>query len=104
MNLELARLNEELHGMLALIASGPEQRARQLHAAAMITVKMEGEIAKQMALAEIRKMFLEAFPNRYYAFLVKRPRDTDPWPLVFSNQELANNYEHRLGPVVEVRL
>ncbi len=62
------------------------------------------EIAKQSVIFEIRKMFADAFPNRYYVFLVKRPRDTEPWPVVFTDRARANSYEDRFGPVVEVLL
>lgn len=62
----------------------------------------KAEIARLGALAEIRMMFAKAFPNRYYAFLVQRPQDKDPWPLIFKDAGRADAYEHRVSPVREV--
>lgn len=98
------RFFQTLREMVNDVSREPEIRALRIHKAAMASIAVEAGIAKQMVLDEIRAKFRAAFPNRYYVFLVKRPRDTDPWPVVFTDHERAENYEDRFGPVVEVRL
>lgn len=96
----LASFDREMRRMLQWLDDAPRRR----HAEFLVELEIKAEIAKQSALFEIRKMFADAFPNRYYVFLVKRPRDTEPWPVVFTDRERANKYEDRFGPVVEVML
>lgn len=38
----------------------------------------------------------------YYAFLIKRPIDREPWPTIFVDLERAEAYEHRVSEVVLV--
>lgn len=40
----------------------------------------------------------------YYAFLVRRPIDREPWPTIFGSKERAEAYEHRASAVVQVQL
>lgn len=40
----------------------------------------------------------------YYAFLMRRPMDSQPWPNIWSNKALAMASQHRVSPVVEVEL
>lgn len=37
-----------------------------------------------------------------HAFLVRRPRDTQAWPLVYQDEKLAEANEFRVSPVVSV--
>lgn len=60
------------------------------------------DLYKQIAIAEIRKKFHEAFPLRYYAFLVQRPIDSSPWPAIYTNLKLAQDAYGRVTPVKEV--
>jgi hypothetical protein len=59
------------------------------------------------AVNEIERMFAEAFPNRWFIFLVQRPRDLEggvpPWPLMLRDRERAERYEDRVTSVLEVR-
>lgn len=40
----------------------------------------------------------------HFAFLIKRPRDSEAWPTIFASREGAEGYEHRASEVVPVRL
>lgn len=40
----------------------------------------------------------------HFAFLIKRPRDKEAWPTIFTSCERAIAYEHRASAVVPVRL
>lgn len=101
---EMNRFNEEIVALLKFLDTAPERIARETHEQHIRMLNEKAELIKASVVGEIRQMFKAAFPNRYYTFLVKRPRDTDPWPVVFSDGERAHNYQDRFGPVVEVLL
>jgi hypothetical protein len=39
----------------------------------------------------------------HYAFLIKRPRDREAWPTIFTDRERAEAYPNRASPVVPIR-
>lgn len=41
---------------------------------------------------------------KLYVFLIKRPRDSQAWPMVYQNEQLANDAPHRVSPVVPVEV
>jgi len=41
---------------------------------------------------------------KVYAFLIRRPRDKEAWPVVFSDRERAERYSGRVSVIVEVNL
>jgi hypothetical protein len=98
------KLEAELREMARYMDLGPQRR----HERFLKDLDTRAEIIKQQVIHEIRAKFAEAFPNRWYAFLVQRPRDLaggiPPWPLMFRIRERAEQYEDRVSPVVEVRL
>lgn len=40
--------------------------------------------------------------TEYYAFLIKRARDSEAWPTIFSDRKRAEEYPDRVSPVVPV--
>lgn len=99
-----AEFEREVERMDQWLNDAPKRR----HAEFMKAMDQRAEIIKQQVIHEIRAKFAEAFPNRWYAFLVRRPRDVEggipAWPLMFRDRERAEKYEDRVSPVVEVRL
>src|SRR5437763_13739969 len=41
---------------------------------------------------------------RGYVFLLQRPIDREPWPVVYTDRELAEKAQARAGPIVTVEL
>ena len=41
---------------------------------------------------------------KVYVFLRQRPIDSEPWPLVFANEALANHASDRVSQVIEIEL
>ncbi len=39
-----------------------------------------------------------------YAFLMRRPRDTQAWPVIYTDRERAEAAFGRVSPVIEVEL
>jgi len=39
-----------------------------------------------------------------YVFFTKRPIDSQPWPLVYTDRELAEKAPHRVTAIVEVHV
>ena len=40
----------------------------------------------------------------YYAFLYRNKTDKQPWPVIWSNRELAEKEPFRVSDIVEVRM
>lgn len=65
------------------------------------------ELISVRVVHDIQVKFREAFPNRWYVFLVQRPTDVrdrvPPWPVMLRSYERAERYEHRVSGVVQVQ-
>lgn len=46
----------------------------------------------------------DALRPTHFAFLIKRPIDSQSWATIFASRERSEAYEHRASPVVPVRL
>jgi hypothetical protein len=103
MNYGWTMFDLEILRMEKWLEDAPKRRHEEFlkalnHQAALIT---------QQVIHEIQVKFREAFPNRWYFFLVQRPRDVEggipPWGLALKDRERAEAYEHRVTPVQEIR-
>lgn len=98
----LARMMAEFEQTIRWLEDAPKRR----HAEFMQSLDRKAEFIKQSVIHEIKMKFKEAFPNRWYFFLVQRPRDVaggiPPWGLALKDRERAEAYEDRVTPVKEI--
>jgi len=41
---------------------------------------------------------------KYFAFLIRRPQDKQPWPVIFENSQQALAYSSRVSDLYEVEM
>lgn len=74
--------------------------------------RLQRELDRMTSLAgtvlpQLHDAVMRAAPETeptHFAFLIKRPRDKEAWPTIFSSREGAEGYEHRVSEVVPVCL
>lgn len=94
----------DLEELLKSIQEAPERAARERHRQWMKDFEQRCTVARIEAVDAVHAMFAAAFPRRFYVFLIQRPRDSEPWPAVYSNRDLAEKCEYRATRVLEVLL
>ena len=45
---------------------------------------------------------MQTEPLTFYAFLLQRPHDAQPWPVIFASQQLAENEPYRVSEIATV--
>jgi hypothetical protein len=40
----------------------------------------------------------------YYSFLIKRPADSKPWPVIFESREAAEKYPARVSEIYVIEM